>query len=78
MIQLGASRSVSPVREWMRRRFLVARRVGRESWYLSGKRGEGRVRWVWRAQWGWGGAKGEGKLRRRVGCSPVGWRKEAR
>lgn len=50
--QSGASRSVSPV--WaVRERMLweVWKRVsGVESWYLSAKIGEGRVRWVWRVQ----------------------------
>jgi len=42
--QSGASRSVSPERERMARRFLEERRLGEESWYLSMKRAEGRVR----------------------------------
>lgn len=44
MTQSGASRSVSPERERRARRFLEARRLGDESWYLSMKRAEGRVR----------------------------------
>ena len=43
-VQSGASRSVSPVRLWTERRLLEERRTGSDSWYLSAKREEGRVR----------------------------------
>lgn len=71
--QLGASRSVSPLMERRPRRFMEARSKGKESWYLSGKSEDGRIRYVWRAQVGSGGRIAiEGKVRRRVGWRPVG------
>lgn len=49
------------------------RNMGEESWYLSGKSEEGRIRYVWRAQVGKGARMDvEGKVRRRVGWRPVG------
>lgn len=77
--QSGASRSVSPLIERSPRRFMEARKRGEESWYLSGKSEEGRIRYVWRAQVGTGGRIDvEGKVRRRVGWRPVGSEKVVR
>ena len=42
--QIGASRSVSPARERIEWRFLEARKLGEDSWYLSKNREDGRVR----------------------------------
>lgn len=71
--QLGASRSVSPLMARSPRRFMKARKRGEESWYLSGKSEDGRIRYVWRAQVGSGGRMDvEGNVRRRVGWRPVG------
>lgn len=42
--QSGASRSVSPATLRTERRFLDARNRGSDSWYLSGKMCDGRVR----------------------------------
>ena len=42
--QIGASRSVSPAREWIERIFLEARKLGEDSWYLSTNREDGKVR----------------------------------
>ena len=44
--QMGASRSVSPDRERIERRLLEARKLGADNWYLSGKRNDGRARYV--------------------------------
>lgn len=71
--QLGASRSVSPLMARSPRRFMKARKRGEESWYLSGKSEDGRIRYVWRAQVVSGGRMDvEGNVRRRVGWRPVG------
>lgn len=77
--QSGASRSVSPLIARSPRRFKEARKRGEESWYLSGKIEEGRIRYVCRAQVGSGGDMDvEGKVRRRVGWRPVGSGKAVR
>lgn len=53
--------------------------MGEESWYLSGKSEEGRIRYVWRAQVGKGARMDvEGKVRRRVGWRPDGSEKAVR
>jgi len=44
MAHSGASRPVSPERARMEWRLLEARKLGEESWYLSIKSEEGRVR----------------------------------
>lgn len=71
IVHAGASRSVSPLTTRMARRLCAARKLGAESWYLSGNRTAGRVRWVCRAQWaGDGGGRGDGRVRRRIGWRP--------
>ena len=42
--QTGASRSVSPARERIEWRFLEARKLGEDIWYLSRNREDGKVR----------------------------------
>lgn len=42
--QIGASRSLSPAKERMEWRFLEARKLGEDSWYLSRNREDGKVR----------------------------------
>lgn len=42
--QIGASRSASPARERIEWRFLEARKLGEDSWYLSKNSEDGRVR----------------------------------
>ena len=42
--QIGASRSVSPAKERIEWRFLEARKLGDDIWYLSRKRDDGKVR----------------------------------
>lgn len=42
--QIGASRSVSPAKERIERRFLEARKLGEDSWYLSRSREDGKVK----------------------------------
>lgn len=78
MDHLGASRSVSPEMERKARRFFDANRLGDESWYLSGKRDAGSVRYVCKAQDGSGCLGGDLKLNLSVGWSPVGLTKAAR
>lgn len=56
--------------------FLLWRKSGSESWYLSMKRGDGRVRYVWSEQEGNGGGELRGRVMRRVGWRPVGGGKD--
>lgn len=42
--QIGASRSVSPAKDRIEWRFLEARKLGEDSWYLSRNREDGKVR----------------------------------
>ena len=71
--QSGASRSEAPAKLLRLLMFLEARKSGSVNWYLSMKRYEGKVRWVWSLHVGFGEVRcWVGKERTRVGCRPVG------